>query len=99
MRGRYVCLRPVEDKNAREKEDDADEKVEGFGVREGCVERTGQIASPVPVARRLLLQGWQQHKTLCAMTLDMREAPMPVVCAFLLCPSPFQRFRGYLSHC
>jgi hypothetical protein len=27
----------------------------------------------------------------CAMTLDMREAPMPVVCAFLLCPSPFQR--------
>ena len=40
MRGRYVCLRPAEG-NGGEKEDDADEKVEGFGGQ-GVWKRTGR---------------------------------------------------------
>jgi hypothetical protein len=100
MRGRYVCLRPAEG-NGGEREDDADEKVEGFGgqVRVCGKGRGGRQTSQHTPGR--LRRPFQSHVDSCfkdgsntkhcAMTLDMREAPMPVVCAFLLCPSPFQR--------
>jgi hypothetical protein len=65
----------------------------GRGDRQTSQHSTGQIASPVPVARRLLLQGWEQHKTLRydARYAGGANACRYAVCAFLLCPSPFQR--------
>jgi hypothetical protein len=59
----------------------------GRGGRQTSQHSTGQIASPVPVAHRLLLQGWEQHKTL---RYDARYAGGADACrlCFFALPKP-----------